>query len=489
MPYSKNEFIDCFKVSKLLKKNAEIETYRVRDPEGRLLILKLGASRAERERGGSSPLHVGTTQSYTLYRYVNGETLQTRIKRLLKLDEEEVLGLSKDILRQLAEFHGKGTAHCNLTADNIALQLEIDRPQAFLVGLGHLAAASRERVMEDLAAVGRLINQMTTGEISGKVKVSLGGQSLLTTVMMKALEGEFDSADEMLKALEGKRPVSFIPKASGPGFAAVAGMKSLKEQLRSEVIDVLADRVEASRYSIDIPNGMLLYGPPGCGKTFLAERFAEEAGYNYKYVKSSDLASTYLHGTQEKIAALFAEARASAPTILCFDEFDAMVPRRDSVNCASQSGEVNEFLTQLNNCGREGVFVIATTNRPDRIDPAVLRSGRIDYIVYVPLPDKGARQEIFAVALKDRPHEENLDLERLAAVTDGFLASDITAVVQQAARMAFKSRSLISASMLMETAGERRPGITKSAIAEYERIRKTMEDRGRDSGWRRVGFF
>lgn len=177
---------------------------------------------------------------------------------------------------------------------------------------------------------------------------------------------------------EGEAPRATFAKGEGNGFADVAGMEELKQLLRAKVINVLQDRERALKYRLAIPNGMLLYGPPGCGKTFIAEKFAEETGFNYTVVKSSDLASIYIHGSQQMIGKLFDEARAKAPTVLCFDEFDALVPSRKESTHASMAGEVNEFLSQLNNCGKKGVFVIATSNRPDMIDPAVLRTGRID---------------------------------------------------------------------------------------------------------------
>lgn len=245
---------------------------------------------------------------------------------------------------------------------------------------------------------------------------------------------------------------------------------------------------EAARYGINIPNGMLLYGPPGCGKSFLAERFAEEAGYNYRYVKSSDLASTYLHGSQEKIAQLFDEARTDAPTIICFDEFDALVPRRDDINNASHCAEVNEFLTQLNNCGRHGVFVIATTNRPDRIDSAVLRAGRIDYMIYVPAPDEEAREKLFELAVAQRPHNPGINYKKLARKTTGFMAVDISAVVEQAARIAFRTKTEITQELLGEVLKERKPSMTKSMIAEYDRIREAFDSRECDAPRRQIGF-
>lgn len=488
MTYEKGSYIDGYKVSLLLKQSGGIETYRVRDSNGKLFVLKCGVSKKERDFAGKSDLFISMCDKYVAYRYVNGETLESRLSRLKKLGESETADLAKGILRKLVFIHKNGMVHTNLTPDNIVLEVGGECPVAYIVGYGHLQSINNSGVDKDLNAIGRLIYNMLNGELPEQIKVNVGKMSLLETVMMKALYSEFDSAEEMLEALDGPLDISYSPKSTGPGFSVVAGMDSLKEQLKSEVIDILADKDGAERYGIDIPNGMLLYGPPGCGKTFLAERFAEEAGYNYRYVKSSDLASTYLHGSQEKIAALFDEARKNAPTILCFDEFDALVPRRDDINNASQSGEVNEFLSQLNNCGKDGVFIIATSNRPDKIDSAILRSGRIDYIVYVPIPDKEVRKRIFELTVKNRPHENELDYDVLAKRTEGFLASDITAIVQQAARIAFKSKSLISKYLLLSVIKDRKPSLSKTVLAEYDKIREKFENQGSDKGWKRVGF-
>ncbi|MCM1110943.1 MAG: AAA family ATPase [Clostridium sp.] len=488
MAFEKGCYIDDYKVSFLLKTADGVATYRVRNPDGKLCVLKFGVSEREREFAKKTDLYLSSGDRYVVYRHISGETLDFRLRRLVRLDEDEALEITKGILEKLALIHENNMIHANLTADNIVVDLGWERPVPFIVGYGHLEPASLSGVTRDLYSVGRLINWMLTGENTERLKVRSGKMSLLEIVMLKALVSEFSSAREMLSVLDGSSPVSYVPKPTGPGFSAVAGMDSLKEQLRTEVLEILSDKEGAERYGIDIPNGMLLYGPPGCGKTFLAERFAEEAGYNYKYVKSSDLASTYVHGSQEKIAALFDEARKNAPTILCFDEFDALVPSRDDTHLASHSGEVNEFLTQLNNCGKDGVFVIATSNRPDRIDSAILRTGRIDYVVYVPVPDKESRRKIFELAVKDRPHEENIDCRVLAGKTEGFLASDITAAVQQAARMAFKSKSLLSTDLLLSVVRQRQPSLSRSELARYVRLRETFEKQRNVGGQNKIGF-
>lgn len=230
----------------------------------------------------------------------------------------------------------------------------------------------------------------------------------------------------------------------GNGFADVAGMDELKSELTKRVIWVLRDISIAKEYRIKPPNGMLLYGPPGCGKTYFAKKFAEETGFNYMLVNGSDLGSTLVHGTQIKIAELFKKAEESAPTVLCFDEFDAFVPKRGERGSEYQADEINEFLAQLNNCSEKGIFVIGTTNRKDMIDPAILRKGRMDLIYQIPAPDQATRSAMFCLHLKDRPLADDINTEELASLTDGYAASDIDFIVNEAALVAAYARDRIS---------------------------------------------
>ncbi|MBR2105344.1 MAG: ATP-binding protein, partial [Bacteroidales bacterium] len=265
-------------------------------------------------------------------------------------------------------------------------------------------------------------------------------------------------------------------KPKGNGFADVAGMEDLKKLLNESVLYVLRDQERAKRYNLDIPNGMLLYGPPGCGKTFIAERFAEEAGFNYKFVKTSDLASIYIHGTQGLIGNLFDEARSKAPTVLCFDEFEAMASRRTDHHNANMSGEVNELLSQLNNCGKDRVFVIATTNQPDLIDPAILRVGRMDHIIYVPMPDDAARMGLFKIHLENRPCANNIDYRRLSLLTKNYIASEIAYVCNKAALEASRTNSDISEELLVSIVRQTKPRTTRETQQYYERMKKRMEN-------------
>ena len=278
-----------------------------------------------------------------------------------------------------------------------------------------------------------------------------------------------------------------IKRGGGNGFADIAGMDELKELLRKRVILILQDKELAEKYKLTPPNGMLLYGPPGCGKSFFAEKFAEETGFNFILVKASDLGSIYIHGSQGKIADLFKKAEENAPTVLCFDEFDAFVPSRSGDLGSNQAGEVNEFLTQLNNCSKRGIFVIATSNRPDKVDPAVLRTGRIDKQVYVPMPDTIARKLMFELYLKGRPCE-GIDSDALAEKADGYVASDIAYVVNEAATIAAYNHENITQDLLIKTIEGIKPSINKDLLKEYEEMRDKMEGISRNNSLPHVGF-
>lgn len=278
-----------------------------------------------------------------------------------------------------------------------------------------------------------------------------------------------------------------IQKGKGNGFKDIAGMEQLKQMLTQKVIFILKDKEKAAKYKLLPPNGMLFYGPPGCGKSFFAEKFAEETGFNFILVKASDLGSIYVHGSQGKIADLFKKAEESRPTIICFDEFDAFVPNRSNTGAEHQAGEVNEFLSQLNNCAQRGIFVIATSNRPDMIDPAVLRTGRIDKLVYVPMPDREARREMFRLHLNGRPCAD-IDAERLAELTDGYIASDIAYIVNDAAMGAAFCDQPISQQLLEDTIGSIHPSVSKEVVSSYENLRQKMEDTESRNRRPKIGF-
>jgi transitional endoplasmic reticulum ATPase len=257
------------------------------------------------------------------------------------------------------------------------------------------------------------------------------------------------------------------------GFSGVAGMTQLKELLYNEIIMPLQQKDLFDKYKISLPNGILLYGPPGCGKTFISRKLSEEMDYHFIEVKPSDLASIYVHGSQEKIGKLFHKAREQAPSIIFIDEIDATIPKRSEKTGHHYSSEVNEFLSQIGECGKDNVVVVGTTNRIDHIDPAALRTGRFDKLIYVPPPDNEARIALFDLFLTGRPVSPDVKTALLANATENYVSSDIEAIVNQAARNALKFRSDITHNILMETIHSISPSVSIAAIKEYEKFSKS----------------
>jgi len=318
----------------------------------------------------------------------------------------------------------------------------------------------------------------------------------LLNVIAKSLsydsEDRFQSADEFIKAIDGEvkierqstkrkilsqqqsdnTPVSSAIKKKGEGFAAVAGMEELKQQMREEVIEPLHNPEEYHRYGVTIPNGMLLYGPPGCGKTFFAKHFAEEVGFNFMCITPATLKSRYVNATQENIAKMFKDAEENAPTVIFIDEMNELVPNRDDGNVHEMSrSAVNEMLAQMDRTGEKGIFIIGATNYPNMIDPAILRAGRLDKKYYIGVPDTEARMALFKLYLEKRPYDFGLDYQKLADMTQGYVSADIQLIVNDASRNALRQHTKITMDILKHAILSTRPSLSDNELQKYERIR------------------
>jgi len=272
-----------------------------------------------------------------------------------------------------------------------------------------------------------------------------------------------------VKIVDGKTVVE--ARIKGKGFDKIAGMVNLKEILYNDIILPLQEKELYKKYKISAPNGMLLFGPPGCGKTFISRKLSDEVGYNFIEVKPSDLASIYIHGTQEKIGKLFKEARENAPTIIFIDEVDAIMPNRETMDNHSFSSEVNEFLAQMTDAGANDIFILAATNRPEKIDTAIIRTGRLDKVIYVPPPDYDARLEMFKMYLKGRPTEDDINYKELAEKTHNYVSSDIEFIVNEASRSALKDRKNINHLHILSVTKETQPSVSEHQIKKYEEFK------------------
>jgi len=336
--------------------------------------------------------------------------------------------------------------------------------------------------------------------MSGEYEIDTITISILTKALHPRSSHRFQNITEFISALNGEKIKTCSDEheelentdysvGEGKGFSAIAGMQKLKETIQLDIINALHDKALYAEYGLTIPNGMLLYGPPGCGKTFFAEKMAEEVGFNFFQIKPSDIQSKWVNASQENIKKLFDEAKEKAPSIIFIDELDALVPSRDndSVNHMNTSA-VNEFLAQMNNCGKHGIFVIGATNRPNAIDSAILRTGRLDKRIYLPPPDFEARKLMFELYLKKRPIELGLSFDTLSKLTHNFVSSDIKFLCDEASRQALKTKIKISLEILKDTINDNSSSLSLEDLNAYTEIKATMANSKNTEQRKKIGF-
>lgn len=225
-------------------------------------------------------------------------------------------------------------------------------------------------------------------------------------------------------------------------FKDVAGMDEAKGEIK-EILDFLTGAVDLTAVKARTPKGVLLSGPPGTGKTLLAKALAGEAGTSFIAVSGSDFQSTWFGGSSRRVRSLFRHARSNKPCVVFIDEFDAVASKRSGNGDAiskENNGMLNQLLVQMDGFDdNEGIVVVAATNLPENLDPAVKRAGRMDRMIEVGLPDMKGRAEILKVHSADHPLELDVDLNRIARGLSGFTGADIANLVNEAAIFACRA--------------------------------------------------
>lgn len=237
------------------------------------------------------------------------------------------------------------------------------------------------------------------------------------------------------KNLSGDHPGTFETDLEKPkiSFQDVGGMESVKEQIRMKIIHPLANADLFKAYGKKIGGGLLLYGPPGCGKTHIARATAGEVKANFISVGLHEILSMWIGQSENNLHDLFEQARRNAPSVLFIDEVDALAASRSDMKQSAGRQLINQFLSELDGIdySNEGVLIMAATNAPWQLDSAFRRPGRFDKIVFVPPPDLEARKSILSLMLKDKP-SDGVDLNALAKKSDGLTGADLKSIVDSA---------------------------------------------------------
>ncbi|XP_040069885.1 ATPase family protein 2 homolog isoform X4 [Ixodes scapularis] len=289
-------------------------------------------------------------------------------------------------------------------------------------------------------------------------------------------EVELNMAD-VAAALKRTKPSAMrevsleIPKVR---WSDIGGMEEVKLKLRQAVEWPWKHREAFERLGATPPHGLLLYGPPGCSKTMVAKALATESGLNFIAIKGPELFSKWVGDSERAVRELFRKARTAAPCIIFFDEIDALAAHRGSTSGSSNVGDrvIAQLLAEMDGIeALQDVVLVAATNRPDMIDQALMRPGRLDSIVYVPLPDLDTRREILRINLSKRPLGDSVSLDDLARKTEGYSGAEVVAVCQEAALIALEEdieARHITALHLEAALQLVRPRISQETVQYYE---------------------
>ena len=311
-------------------------------------------------------------------------------------------------------------------------------PLAKDVSLEKLAEITHGFVGADLEALAREAAMSALRKILPKIDFELSDIPYET---LMALEVTMDNFAEARKEVEPSAIREVFVEVPNVKWEDVGGLQKIKEDLKEAIEWPLKYSDIFTKANTKPPKGILLYGLPGTGKTLLAKAVANESGVNFISIKGPQLISRYVGESERGVREIFKKAKQAAPTILFLDEIDSLVPRRGSSSTDAHVTErvISQFLTEMDGIEElKGVVVLAATNRLDLIDPALLRSGRFDLLLEMPVPDEKTRTEIFKIHTKNMPLAKDLDLKKFVLQTDNKVGSDIEFICHRAAMLAIR---------------------------------------------------
>jgi len=395
------------------------------------------------------------------------EAIDEALRRPGRFDREIIIGVPDEGgRREILGIHTRGM------------------PLAPDVDVAGLARQTYGFVGADLAALVREAAIEAVRRIMPKLNLEDG---TIPAEVLDTLSVTRKDFEEALKRVQPSAMREVMVQAPTVGWDDVGGIDAARERLREGVELPLKHPESFRRLGIRPAKGFLLYGPPGTGKTLLAKATAREAEANFIATKSSDLLSKWYGESEQQIARLFARARQVAPTVIFIDELDSLVPARGGSLGEPQVTErvVNTILAEMDGLEElQSVVVIGATNRPNLIDPALLRPGRFDELIYVPVPDTEGRRRILGIHTQGMPLADDVDLDSLAERSERFTGADLEDLVRRAGLNALRGSidaGTVTMAEFEQALGDTRASVTEEMEREYEQIQGSLKQDARSA--------
>jgi len=403
------------------------------------------------------------------------DALDEALRRPGRFDREIVIGVPDESgRREILGIHTRGMP----LADGVNLD-ELARTTHGFVG-ADIGALSREAAMD---AVRRIMPQL-----------DLEAQ----TIPPEVLEDLNVTREDFLSALKRVQPSAMrevMVEVPNVGWADIGGADDAQDLLKEGIELPLKNPDAFRRLGIRPAQGFLLYGPPGTGKTLLAKAVAKESEANFISIKSSDLLSKWYGESEQQISRLFARARQVAPCVIFIDEIDSLVPARGSGSNEPQvtARVVNTMLAEMDGMEElSSVVVIGATNRPGLVDPALLRPGRLDELVYVGTPDAAGREHILKIHTRNMPLASDVDLRGIAAEAERFTGADLEDLTRRAGMIAIRARGAevdqVTGQDFRQALSDSRATVTQEMEAEYLKMKGELKKRAAAINPNPVGF-
>ncbi len=386
------------------------------------------------------------------------DSLDPALRRPGRFDREiRIDAPDRDGRKEIVQIHTRGMPK----ADDVDLEKLAERTYGY-VG-ADLAALARESAMN---ALRRYLPEI---DLEKPIPVEI----------LEKMEVTMEDFKDAQRGIEPSAMREFFVEMPKVNWKDVGGLDDVKQNLRESVEWPLSQPEVFKRLGIDAPRGILLYGPPGTGKTLLAKAVANESDSNFISIKGPEVMSKWVGESEKAVRELFKKAKQVAPSIVFLDELDAIAPRRGAyAGSHVTESVVNQLLTSIDGMeSMEGVVIIGATNRPDIIDPSLLRPGRFDRLIMTPSPELSAREEIFKIHTKNMPLSSDVSLKDLSKKTDGFSGADIEALCREAAMIALRSDikvKKVTKKHFVRALQEIRPSLTDELVKYYKKVSQDL---------------